>query len=114
MIITLIVVIIDLKTFTWYTISVAIVLFTFGFLVMVYLLENLSYFGRGYRSLADNDSPKFYLVLIIVAGVTIGVKLIINIGQTEFFPTEVDKILKEKHKKGFLSLGNLNPHLNPK
>jgi len=74
----------------------------------------LSYFGRGYHSLADNDSTKFYLVLLIVAGVTLGVKLIINIGQIELFPTEVDKILKEKSKKGYLSLGNLNPHINPK
>jgi len=37
-IITLLVVIMDLKTFTWYTITVALILFTFGFLVLVYLL----------------------------------------------------------------------------
>lgn len=81
-IITLLVVIIDIKTFTWYTITIALTLFTLGFLVMVYLLENLSYFGRGYKSLADNDSSKFYLVIIVVTGVTIGVKLIINIGDS--------------------------------
>ncbi len=61
---------------------------------MVYLLENLSYFGRGYRSLWDNDSTKFYLIMLVVTGVTLGVKFIINIGQAEFFPTEIDKILK--------------------
>lgn len=77
----------DLKTFTWYTIAVAIMLFTIGFLVLVMVLENLSYFGRGYRSLIDNDSTKFYLVLVIVTGVTIAVKMIIRIGQVEFFPT---------------------------
>lgn len=113
-IITLLVVIIDIKTFTWYTITIALTLFTLGFLVMVYLLENLSYFGRGYKSLADNDSSKFYLVIIVVTGVTIGVKLIINIGDSELFPTEIDKILKEKNNKGYLSIGNLNPHIHPK
>jgi phospholipid-translocating ATPase len=113
-IITLLVVLIDLKTFTWYTITVAIGLFTLGFLVMIYLLENLSYFGRGYGSLVDNDSTKFYLVLLIVTGVTIAVKLIINISEFEIFPSEVDKILKEKSKKGFLSISNLNPHIHPK
>lgn len=37
-IITLIVVILDLKTFTWYTITIALGLFTFGTLVVVYLI----------------------------------------------------------------------------
>ena len=86
-IITLLVVILDLRTFTWYTITVALGLFTLGFLVMIYCLENLSYFGRGYRSLTDNDSTKFYLVLLIVAGVTVGVKSIISICQFELFPS---------------------------
>jgi hypothetical protein len=30
------------------------------------------------------------------------------------FPSEVDKILKEKNNKGFLSISNLNPHIHPK
>lgn len=80
-IITLLVVLMDIKTFTWYTITVAILLFTVGFLALVMLLENLSNFGRGYRALADNDSTKFYLVIVIVSGVTIAVKSIISIGQ---------------------------------
>ena len=53
-------------------------------------------------------------MLVVVAGVTLGVKFIINIGQMEFFPSEVDKILKEKNRKGYLSIGNLNPHIHPK
>lgn len=40
--------------------------------------------------------------------------MIINMGQVEMFPTEVDRILKEKSKKGMLSIGNLNPHFHPK
>lgn len=85
-IITLLVVIMDLKTFTWYTIAIAISFFTVGFLMLVVVLENLSYFGRGYRSLIDNDSTKFYLVLLIVTGVTIVLKMIITSVQLEFFP----------------------------
>ena len=75
------VVIMDLKTFTWYTITVALGLFTFGILVMVYFLENTTYLGRGYKSLIDNDSTKFYTVLLAVTGISLAVKLIINIGQ---------------------------------
>ena len=80
-IITILVNIIDLRTFTWYTITIALGLFTFGTLVLVYLLENLTYLGRGYRSLTDHDSNKFYSLLLIVSGVTIGAKLIIDIFQ---------------------------------
>jgi H+/Cl- antiporter ClcA len=70
----------ELKTITWYIILVVIGFFTLGFMLIIELMENLIYFGRGYKCLADNDSTKFYLVILAVTGVTVGVKLIINIG----------------------------------
>ena len=37
-IITFVVVILDLKTFTWYTINIALILYTFIFLVVMYII----------------------------------------------------------------------------
>ena len=67
--------------FTWYTLTISLGLFTFGFLFIVYIIENTIYLGRGYKAFIDNDTTKFYLVILVVTGVSLGIKLIINIVQ---------------------------------
>ena len=49
-IVTIVVIIMDLKSFTCHTIVLALGCFTFGVMFVVYMIENVSYFGRGYKS----------------------------------------------------------------
>jgi len=67
--------------FTWFTIIIALGIFTFLLLFIVYIIENTIYLGRGYKAFIDNDTSKFYLVILVVTGVSLGIKLIINIVQ---------------------------------
>ncbi len=80
-IITIVVIIMDLKSFTYHTIILALGFFTCRFIFLVYMFENVSYFGRGYKSFINYNEPKIYLVFIVIFGLSIGAKAVIDMLQ---------------------------------
>jgi hypothetical protein len=103
-IVTFTVVFMDFKSFTVVTLGFFIGFLTIFLAVIVYIIENTLNFGRGYLSLVDNADAKLYFVLLIILGVSIGVKKAINILQIELYPTGVDRILMRKYEKGELQV----------
>lgn len=99
-VITFAVVIFDIKSFTLFTTVIMIGFATFFLALLTYIIENAFYIGRGSFSFVDNDGVRLYMVIFVCSGVAIAIKMIINVLQVEYFPTQVDKILKEMKKKG--------------